>query len=164
MTCNLPAGYFDWMVCTPPHFKTILVCVHIFLLRLLWLFTANTFIRCMSKRLLGSSVASGRLKEKFCTKYKEGGVTYEIGHTIAKAASHWLPTVAAWVQAWVRSCGICAGQSGTGAGFLWVFQFSLSINIPPTAPQSSSSIIWGWCNKPNSSHSTKWNQFHPIRN
>jgi hypothetical protein len=48
----------------------------------------------------------------------------------------------------VRSCGICDGQSGTGEGFLRVLRFPLPIFIPPTAPHSSSSIIWGWYNRP----------------
>jgi hypothetical protein len=38
-----------------------------------------------------------------------------------------------WVQTQVRSCGICGGQSGTWADFLWV------LYIPLTAPYSSSS-------------------------
>jgi hypothetical protein len=44
--------------------------------------------------------------------------------------------------------GICVGQSGTGAGFLRVLRFPLPIFIPPTVPQSPSSIIWGWYNRP----------------
>jgi hypothetical protein len=44
----------------------------------------------------------------------------------------------------VWSCGICGGQSGAGAGILRVLRFPLSIFIPPLAPQSLSSIIWGW--------------------
>jgi hypothetical protein len=47
----------------------------------------------------------------------------------------------------VWSCGICGGQSGSGAGFLRVLRFPLPICIPPTAPQSPSSIIWGWYNR-----------------
>jgi hypothetical protein len=46
------------------------------------------------------------------------------------------------------SCGICGGQSGTGAGFLWVLRFPLPTFIPSTAPQSPSSIIWDWQNRP----------------
>jgi hypothetical protein len=34
---------------------------------------------------------------------------------MAQAVSRWLPTAAARVQARARSCGICDGQSGTGA-------------------------------------------------
>jgi hypothetical protein len=66
-----------------------------------------------------------------------------VGRAIAQAVSHWLPTVAAQVRAWVWSCGICGGQSGAGAGFLGVLRFPLPIFIPPIAPQSPSSIIWG---------------------
>jgi hypothetical protein len=43
---------------------------------------------------------------------------------------------------------ICGGQSGAGAGFYWVVLFPLPIFIPPTAPQSPSSTIWGWYNRP----------------
>jgi hypothetical protein len=48
----------------------------------------------------------------------------------------------------LRTGGICGGQSGAGAGFLRVLRFPLPIFIPPIAPQSSSSIIWGLCNRP----------------
>jgi hypothetical protein len=43
---------------------------------------------------------------------------------------------------------MCGGQSCTGAGSLRVLRFSLLIFIPPIAPQTSSSIIWGWYNRP----------------
>jgi hypothetical protein len=46
---------------------------------------------------------------------------------------------AARVRFKVRRRGICDGQSGAGAGFLRVLQFSLPILIPLTASQSSSS-------------------------
>jgi hypothetical protein len=59
-----------------------------------------------------------------------------------------LPTVAVRVRARIRSCGICGGQSGTGASFLRVLRFTLSILIPSIAPQSPSSVIWGWYNRP----------------
>jgi hypothetical protein len=72
----------------------------------------------------------------------------QFGRAIAQAVSHWLPTVAARVRARVRSCGIYGGQSGTGAGFLQVVRFPLPILIPPVVPQSPSSVIWGWYNRP----------------
>jgi hypothetical protein len=52
------------------------------------------------------------------------------------------------VRARVWSCGICGGQSGAGAGFLRVLRFPLPIFIPPIAPQSPSSIVWGLYNRP----------------
>jgi hypothetical protein len=70
------------------------------------------------------------------------------GHTVTQAVSRWLPTAAARVRAPVSSCGICDGRSGTGLGLLRVLQFPLPIYIPPVAPQSPSSIIWGWYNRP----------------
>jgi hypothetical protein len=70
-----------------------------------------------------------------------------LGRAIAQAVSRWLPTAAARARSQVRSCGICGGQSSTGAGFLRVLRFPLPILIPPTAPQSSS-IIRGWYNRP----------------
>jgi hypothetical protein len=73
---------------------------------------------------------------------------FPICHTIAQAVSRRLPTTAARVRARVRSCGICGRQSGTRAGFLRVLQFPPPIFIPPIAPQSPSSIIWGWYNRP----------------
>jgi hypothetical protein len=47
----------------------------------------------------------------------------------------WLPTAAARVR--VRAaCGVCGGQSGTGAGFLRVLRFPLPIIIPPISTSS----------------------------
>jgi hypothetical protein len=71
-----------------------------------------------------------------------------VGRAIAQAVSCWLPTATARTRARVRSCGICGEQSGTGAGFVQVLGFSLPIFIPSNAPQSPSSIIWGWYNRP----------------
>jgi hypothetical protein len=71
------------------------------------------------------------------------------------------PTTAARVRTQVRTCGICGGRSGTGAGFLRVLWFPLTILIPPPAPHSLSSIIRGWFNRPISGRHTKWTQSHP---
>jgi hypothetical protein len=74
-------------------------------------------------------------------------VTNVEGRAIAQAVSRWLPTATAQVRAQVRSCGICGGQSVTGAGFLRVLRFPLPIPIPPTAPQPSF-INRSWYNRP----------------
>jgi hypothetical protein len=47
------------------------------------------------------------------------------GRAIAQAVSRWLPTMATWVG----SCGICGGQSGTGAGFLRILWFSCQFSL-----------------------------------
>jgi hypothetical protein len=39
------------------------------------------------------------------------------GRAIAQAVSRWTLTAEARVRARVDPCGICGGQSGTGAGF-----------------------------------------------
>jgi hypothetical protein len=52
----------------------------------------------------------------------------------SSAVRHWLPTAAARVR--IRAaCGVCGGQTGTGAGFLRVLRFPLPI-IPPISPLS----------------------------
>jgi hypothetical protein len=54
------------------------------------------------------------------------------GRAVTEAVSRWLPTAPARVR--VRpTCGVCGGQSGTGAGFLRVLPFPLPI-IPPISP------------------------------
>jgi hypothetical protein len=78
---------------------------------------------------------------------------------LAQAVSRWRPTAVARVRAQVRSCGVCGGQSGTGAGFLGVLRVPVPVPNPPTAPHSSSSsIIRGWYNRPVSGQRTKWTQ------
>jgi hypothetical protein len=66
-----------------------------------------------------------------------------LSRAIAQAVSRWLPTAADRVRARVWSCGICGGESGAGAGFLPVFRVPLPVFIPPIAPLSPPSIIWG---------------------
>jgi hypothetical protein len=51
------------------------------------------------------------------------------GRAVAHAVSRWLPNAAAQIRV-QAACGVCGGQSGTGAGFLLVLRFPLSI-IPP---------------------------------
>jgi hypothetical protein len=76
-----------------------------------------------------------------------------LGRAIAQAICRRLSTAAARVRVQVRSCGICGGQSGIGARFLRILQFSRPILIPPPAPHSSC-IIRGWCNRPLSGRRT----------
>jgi hypothetical protein len=85
-----------------------------------------------------------------------------LGRAIAQAVSRRLPTAAIQLRAQVRSCGICDGQSGTGASFLRVLRFPLPSLFPPTAAHSSF-IIRGRYNKPNSGRRTKWTQSHPLQ-
>jgi hypothetical protein len=78
------------------------------------------------------------------------------GRAIAQAVSRRSSTVAAPVRAQVKLCEICDEQSGTGAGFLRVLLFPLPIFILPIVPRSSSSsIMWGWYNRPISGRRTK---------
>jgi hypothetical protein len=67
-----------------------------------------------------------------------------------------LPTAAARIRAQVRSCEVCRGQSGAGAGFLRVFRFHLPILISQTIPHSLSFIIRDWYNRPIIGRRTKW--------
>jgi hypothetical protein len=77
-----------------------------------------------------------------------------IGCVTAQLVFCRLPTATAQVRSQVKLCGICGGQSDTGAGFLWVLQFPLPILIPPILPHSPSSTIRSWYNRPNSGRRT----------
>jgi hypothetical protein len=53
-----------------------------------------------------------RASIKFCTILKKTA-----GRAAAQAVNRWLPIAATRVRVWA-ACGVCGGQSGTGAGFL----------------------------------------------
>jgi hypothetical protein len=99
------------------------------------------------------------LKKKYEKDYNSisSKEIWGFGRAIAQAVGSRIPTAAARFDS--RSCGICGGQSSTGAGFLRLLRFRLSILIPPTTPHSSP-IIWGWYNRLNSGRRTKWTQSH----
>jgi hypothetical protein len=86
------------------------------------------------------------------------GIARGGGRATTQAISCRLLIASARVRAQFRSCGICGGQSGTGAGFSQYFPFPLSILIPSTAPHSS--IIRGWNIRPVNGRLTKWTQSH----
>jgi hypothetical protein len=76
------------------------------------------------KRRLTSNGLQGFISQKIILSR-----TTSVGRAVAQAVSPWLPTEAARVR--VRAaCGVCGGQSGTGAGFLQALRFPLLI-IPP---------------------------------
>jgi hypothetical protein len=59
--------------------------------------------------------------------------------------------------------GFVVDEVALGHVFSAYFGFPLPILIPLIAPQSPSSIIWGWYNRPISGRRTKWTQSHPMR-
>jgi hypothetical protein len=59
-----------------------------------------------------------------------------MGRAIAQGVSPRLPTALARVRSQVRSRGVYGRQSDTGAGFLRVLRFPLSILISPPALDS----------------------------
>jgi hypothetical protein len=66
-----------------------------------------------------------------------------VGRAVAQAVSRWLPTVAARVRSWVRSCE----EIGTGAGFLRELRFPLPV-IPSIALHIITHHQRGWYNRP----------------
>jgi hypothetical protein len=64
-----------------------------------------------------------------------------LGRAIAQAVSRWLSTAAICARARFRSCGICGGLIRTGAGFLLVLRFPLTILTLSVSPHSPSSVI-----------------------
>jgi hypothetical protein len=58
------------------------------------------------------------------------------GCATAQAVSRWLSIAAARILPQVRSCGICGGQSDTGASFPIVLRFPLPTLSPSVAPYS----------------------------
>jgi hypothetical protein len=64
--------------------------------------------------------------------------------------------VSRWVRSQVRSCEICGGHSGAGAGFLRTLRFHLPSLIPAAPLRTCSPIIRGWCSRPVSGRRTKW--------
>jgi hypothetical protein len=86
---------------------------------------------------------------------------YAFHRAIAQAVRYRLPAAAARV----RSQTICGGKIGTGACFLRVLRFPLRILFSLNAPQSPSSIIRGWYNRPTNGRHTLWTQSrsHPTK-
>lgn len=83
---------------------------------------------CFPKRLRGEML-SNEAKGPYILHL------YIHNHAVPIAVSCRLATAEARVRARVRSCIICGGQSGTGAGSLRVLRLPLPI-IPPMAPHS----------------------------
>jgi hypothetical protein len=76
----------------------------------------------------------------------------QVGHAVAQAVSHWLPTVAAQVR--VRATGVCGGQNGMGR-----FSPSTSVSLANHSTNFSIIIITrGWHNTPITGRSAKWTQ------
>lgn len=87
---------------------------------------------------------SGFLIKILCEFSSTMCATYAYG-LCHNSGSCWIPTMTVQIQS--RPGGIC-GQSGTGAGYLWVHWFPLTVLIPPT--YSHSFITQDWHKRPNS--------------
>jgi hypothetical protein len=62
------------------------------------------------------------------TLFWDSSQTDWLGRAVVQAVIRRLPIAAVRVPAQVRSCRICGGRSGTGAGFLRVFRFCHSFH------------------------------------
>jgi hypothetical protein len=79
------------------------------------------------------------------------------GLAVAQAVSRWLPTAAVRVRV-RKACGVCGGQSGTGADFLRVLRFPL-----PNHYTNFSIIIItrGLHNRPIGGRNAEWTSWTP---
>jgi hypothetical protein len=117
--------------------------------------------------LKGCNAGINNVRNPWCTSLRWFHVawfTYQVswrGLAIAQAVSCQLPTTEGRDWSQDKSCGICGGQSGTGAGFLRALQFVLPIFIPPNA--SFSSIKQEWYIKPICGRRTEWKNLTPLR-
>jgi hypothetical protein len=76
-----------------------------------------------------------------------------IDRAVAQAVSRWLPHAGGPDSPTDRACGVCGGQSGTGAGFLRVLLANHhSTNF------STIIITKGWHNRPIGGRSAEWTQ------
>jgi hypothetical protein len=114
----------------------------------------RTVSRAANSKTAHRRISSGHVKSSYLS------ICCKMGRAIAQAVSRRQPISVARVWSQVRSCGICCGQSGTGAGLLLVFRFPLPIRIPPNA--SYSCIIRGWYNRPISGRRIKWTRSYPT--
>jgi hypothetical protein len=112
---------------------------------ILYLFVTLRYLcYCLLKRF-GFSIGCGRISTSIWQHQRYGDGTYHLPESCvlhipgaqrvtsnerpcrSSAVRCWLPTAAARVR--VRAaCGVCGGQSGTGAGFLRVLRFPLPLH------------------------------------
>jgi hypothetical protein len=95
-----------------------------------YIMTIASLIKEMSDKRLSAMDSSHCISEAIVSSWSSG----RVGRTVAQAVSRWLLTAAAQVRV-LAACGVCGGQSDTGAGFLRVLRFPLPL-IPPISPLS----------------------------
>jgi hypothetical protein len=71
-------------------------------------------------------------------------VWFSQGRALAQPVSRRLPTTAARARTWVRPCGVCGGQSGSGAGLLRILVSSATHSTDCSVPI----IIQAWYSRP----------------